>query len=238
MTQRPLIGITFDAQDPGGYANYPWYVLRENYCASIADAGGTPFPLIHDLRLVDEYVSRIDGLMITGGGHDVDPRLYGVSECHPTVVLKPRRTTFEMALAKAALAKNLPVLGICGGQQLINVTLGGTLIQHIPEEVPHSLEHRQQKDKHVPCHPVKILKDTLLYQIVKKEEFSVNSIHHQAVKTLGTGVIVNAMAPDGIIEGIEAPAYRFCLGLQWHPEYIITAHDASIFQAFIEATRG
>lgn len=236
MRKCPLIGITFDAQDSGDYSNYPWYALRENYCSAIADAGGIPFPLIHDLRLVDKYISLIDGLMITGGGHDVDPLLYGVKERHPTVTLKPRRTAFEMEIARAALKKNLPVFGICGGQQLINVVLGGTLIQHIPDEIPHSLEH--VKTRHIAAHTVQVFKDTLLRQIVEKEEFSVNSGHHQAVKKVAPGILINAIAPDGIIEGIEAPAYRFCLGVQWHPEFIITSHDTSIFQAFIEASRG
>ncbi|MBS0271889.1 MAG: gamma-glutamyl-gamma-aminobutyrate hydrolase family protein [Proteobacteria bacterium] len=232
MAQYPLIGITFDTQ---AFNDYPWYALRKNYCTAIADAGGIPFPLTHDLRLTDKYISLINGLMITGGEHDVDPLLYGVRERHPTVNLKPHRTAFEMEIARAALKKNLPVFGICGGQQLINVVLGGTLIQHIPDEVPQPLEH--VKTRHLPCHTIQVARETLLHQIVEKEEFSVNSGHHQAIKEVAPGVIINAVAPDGVIEGIESPAYRFCLGVQWHPEFIITPHDASIFQAFIEASR-
>lgn len=238
MSKKPLIGITFDAQDPGGYSQYPWYALRENYCTAVVNAGGIPFPLIHDLDLVDSYLDLIDGLLITGGGHDVDPALYGVRDVHATVKLKPKRTNFEMEMARKTLQKNLPFLGICGGQQLLNVALGGTLIQHIPDEVRDALEHKQSHRRDEPAHIVKIEKGTLLYKIVGKQELSVNSVHHQAVKDVADGVVVNAKADDGIIEGIEAPAYKFCLGLQWHPEFTITQQEKDIFKTFIRAACG
>jgi putative glutamine amidotransferase len=238
MSKKPLIGITFDAQDPGGYSQYPWYALRENYCTAIVNAGGIPFPLIHDLNLVEDYLSLIDGLLITGGGHDVDPKLYGEKEMHPTVKLKPRRTFFEKGIAQKTLQKNLPLLGICGGEQVLNVALGGTLIQHIPDEVPGALEHKQSHKRDESCHEIKIEKGTLLYQIMERESLFVNSVHHQAVKDPAPGVVVNAWAPDGIIEGIEAPAYKFCLGLQWHPEFIVTPQESALFKAFIEACHG
>jgi len=237
MAKKPLIGVTFDAEEPGGYAKFPWYALRENYCSSIADAGGIPFPLIHDLSLVDAYLSLIDGLVVTGGDNDVDPALYGVSTQHPTVKVKPKRTKFEIAVIQEALKKNIPVLGICGGHQLINVVLGGTLIQHIPEEVSANLKHEQPNSRAEPWHDVSIIKDTFLYKIIKTENLSVNSGHHQAIKDVGRGVIVNALAPDGVIEGIEVPDYRFCLGLQWHPEFIVAPQDEIVFKAFIDAAR-
>lgn len=237
MSKKPLIGVTLDAQEPGSYSNYPWYALRENYCSAIVDAGGVPISLAHDLCLVDDYLSLIDALMITGGGHDVDPALYGAQECHLTVKIKPRRTSFEMEITRKALEKNIPVLGICGGLQLVNVVLGGTLIQHIPDEVPGSLEHNKKKP-HDPCHTVKIAQNSQLHQIVESTEFPVNSVHHQAIKDVGPYAMVNALAPDGVIEGIESSKYRFCLGLQWHPEFIVTEHDGAIFKAFVDAARG
>lgn len=238
MSKKALIGITFDAQDPGGYSQYPWYALRENYCNAVINAGAIPFPLTHDLDLTDDYLSLIDGLLITGGGHDVDPKLYGVSKIHPTVKLKPRRTLFEKDMATKVLQKNLPLLGICGGEQILNVALGGTLIQHIPDEVPNALDHRQSQKRDEASHGIKIEKGTLLHQIVGTEELFVNSVHHQAVKDPAPGVIVNARASDGVIEGIEAPGYRFCLGVQWHPEFTITPEETLIFKAFIKAVRG
>jgi len=238
MTKKPLIGITLDSRGPGGYSKDPWYAVRENYCSSIANAGGIPFPLTHDLSLVNDYLSLIDGLMITGGKHDVDPQLYGVQECHPKVTLNTQRTAFEIAMARAVFKENLPVLGICGGHQVLNVVHGGTLIQHIPDEIPHCLEHVQQIPQQNPSHSVNIVKGTLLHQITGKDELSVNSTHHQAIKDLGEGLTVNATAPDGIIEGIEAPKYKFCLGLQWHPEFLVSPQESTIFQAFIEASSG
>lgn len=235
MTKQSLIGVTFDAEDKGGYSKYPWYALRETYCSSIVQGGGIPFPLTHSPDLIDSYLSLIKGLIITGGHHDINPALYGSKDIHPTVTLKPNRTAFEMEIVKAALKKNIPVLGICGGHQLINVILGGTLIQHIPDEVPECLEHVQQNCRYEPWHSVKILKDTHLYKLLQTEEIAVNSGHHQAIRDLGHGVVVNAIAPDGIIEGFEVPAYRFCFGLQWHPEFTVTPQDAAIFKAFIAA---
>lgn len=235
MSKKPLIGITFDTLETGDFSIYPWYGLRQYYCSTITKMGGIPFPLIHDHSLIESCLSLIDGLLVSGGGHDIDPTLYGDSEIHPTVTIKPKRTAFEIAITKAALEQNLPVLGICGGQQVINVALGGSLIQHIPEEIPTCLDHLQKNCRTEPAHTVKITKETLLYSIVEKEEIHVNSVHHQAVKTLGHGLRTNAYAPDGIIEGIEAPAHRFCLGLQWHPEFLVTPSDGAIFKAFLEA---
>lgn len=237
MTHKPLIGVTLDSREPGGYSDYPWYALRDNYCASIQEAGAIPFPLVHELDLLEEFLPRIQGLLITGGGHDVDPALYGETTMHPTVTLRPKRTLFEMEITKRALEKNIPILGICGGEQLLNVALGGTLIQHIPDSVPGALEHNQKACRHKPTHKIKITPGTRLHQLVGTEDLDVNSIHHQAVKDLAPQVVVNAVAPDGVIEGIEAPGYRFCLGLQWHPEFLISSQERTLFQAFIQACR-
>lgn len=236
MAKKPIIGITFDAQKPGGYSEYPWYALRENYCTAIFHAGGIPFPLIHERMLVDDYLALIDGLLITGGGHDVDPYLYGNAEPHSTVNPDTRRTLFEKEMIEKALQKNIPVLGICGGEQILNVALGGTLYQHIPDEIPHALEHKQAHTPGKSHHQVKIERETLLHRLLETEELFVNSAHHQAVKNPGPGVIVNAWAPDGVIEGIEAPTYKFCLGLQWHPEFIVNPQESDLFKAFVRAT--
>jgi len=178
----------------------------------------------------------IDGLIITGGAFDVDPAMFGASARHATVKTKERRTAFELAITRGAFARDLPVLGICGGQQLMNVVLGGTLIQHIPDEVGGALAHEQPNPRTEPGHTVKVMKGTLLHRICAADELSVNSAHHQAAKDLGSGVVVDALAADGIIEGIEVPGKRFCLGVQWHPEYSISTGDTKIFDAFIAAS--
>ena len=173
--------------------------------------------------------------MVTGGAFDVDPSLYGEAGRHATVILKENRTEAELALTNGALARNMPVLGICGGQQLLAVALGGTLIQHIPDAVPHALAHEQPNPRHEPGHAVAVAPGTMLHRIVGTVEMHVNSAHHQAVRTPGPRAVVNAVAPDGVIEGIEDVGYRFCLGVQWHPEYLIDPGDRRIFDALIAA---
>ena len=232
---RARIGITLDSEDAGGYANLPWYALRQNYCDTIAAAGGVPLPLPHRLDAVEDYLGMVDAVAITGGAFDVDPALFGADSRHETVKLKSVRTAFEFALVAGALARDMPILGICGGQQLLNVVLGGSLIQHIPDEVPNALAHEQPNPRTEPGHTVAATPGSLLARAAGMTTFSVNSAHHQAVKAVGAGVVVSGVAPDGVIEAIEIPARRFVLGVQWHPEYHIDAADGAILRAFVAA---
>jgi putative glutamine amidotransferase len=234
---RPAVGLTLDSEEPGGYSKQPWYAIRQNYCDSIARAGGLPILLPHEPEQAADYLGRIDALVVTGGAFDVDPALFGAATRHATVKLKTRRTAFEIEITRGALARDMPVLGICGGQQLLNVVLGGTLIQHIPEEVEDALPHEQPNPRTEAGHRVTVARGTLLHRICGAEELEVNSAHHQSVKTVGPGVVVDATAPDGVIEGIEDPRYRYCLGVQWHPEYSISLGDEKIFDALIAAAR-
>jgi putative glutamine amidotransferase len=232
---RPLIGITLDSEPAGGWSKLPWYALRQNYCEAVARAGGLPLPLPHEPELAEAYLDKLSGIVITGGAFDVDPSLFGAATRHATVKTKDRRTAFEFALVKGAYARDLPMLGICGGQQLLNVVLGGSLIQHIPDEIPGALPHEQPNPRTEPGHNVKVVAGTLLHRVTEMLELPVNSAHHQAVKAVGPGIVVNATAPDGVIEGIEDPRKRFCLGVEWHPEYAIGPGDTRIFDAFIRA---
>lgn len=233
--RRPVIGITLDSEPPGGYSKMPWYALRENYCAAVTAAGGLPMLLPHEPDQAPDYLDRIQGLVITGGAFDVDPALFGAGTRHATVKTKDRRTAFELAVTRGAIARGMPILGICGGQQLLAVVLGGTLVQHIPDEVPGALAHEQPNPRTEPGHTVRVGAGTLLHRIVGVDELPVNSAHHQAVQSVPAGIVVDAVAPDGVIEGIEDPGQRFCLGVQWHPEYGISAGDGRIFQAFVAA---
>jgi putative glutamine amidotransferase len=235
VTRRPLIGITLDSEAPGGWSRYPWYALRQNYAAAVAEAGGLPVALPHDADLAADWLDRLDALIVTGGAFDIDPAMYGQSDRHETVVLKEGRTAAELALLRGALARDKPVLGICGGEQLMAVALGGTLIQHIPESIPDSLAHEQKTRHDEPGHPVAVAAGSRLARITGAARMMVNTSHHQAVRDAGPGVLVNAVAPDGVVEGIEDPRYRFCLGVQWHPEFHTDPGDARIFRALVEA---
>ncbi|MDX1576077.1 MAG: gamma-glutamyl-gamma-aminobutyrate hydrolase family protein [Kiloniellales bacterium] len=242
-SRRPVIGLTLDLETPStppprGGPVQPFYALRENYCTAVARAGGLPLLLPHEPDQAEAYAAGLHGLVVTGGDFDVDPALFGDTLRHPRVTTKERRTAFELALARAALARDLPVLGICGGQQLLHVVLGGRLIQHIPDEVPGALDHEQPNPRTEPGHAVTIEPGSLLHRICGSRDLQVNSAHHQAARDTANGIaglVVNARAPDGVIEGIEAPAYRFCLGVQWHPEYGVSTGDGAIFEAFVAA---
>jgi putative glutamine amidotransferase len=233
---QPVIGLTLDSEQPGGYSKtHPWYALRENYCSAVVRAGGLPILLPHEPEQAEAYLERIDGLVVTGGAFDVDPALFGAGSRHATVTTKDRRTAFELAVTRGAVERDMAVLGICGGQQLLNVALGGTLIQHIPDEVAAPLPHEQPNPRTEPGHTVKVTRGTLLHRVTGMDELPVNSAHHQAVKAAAPGLVVDAVAEDGVIEGVEDPRRRFCLGVQWHPEYAISEGDLRIFAAFIEA---
>ncbi len=235
--KRPVIGITADSEEAGGYSKFPWMALRENYASAVSRAGGLPIVLPPETDHAATYTEIIGGLIITGGDFDVDPALYGDLKRHKTVSLKESRTRFEFAITRAALDRDIPILAICGGQQLLNVVLGGTLIQHIPDEVSGALAHEQPNPRDEPGHTVAIEAGSLLHDIVGQGEISVNSAHHQAVKAVSGSARINASASDGVIEGIEAPTQRFCLGVQWHPEFEISPADQRLFAAFVDAAR-
>ena len=232
---QPLIGITLDSEEPGGYSNQPWYAVRQNYCSSVSQAGGLPVALPHEPEQAQAYLDRLDGVLITGGAFDVDPALFGAGERHATVKTKDRRTAFELAATREAIARDLPLLGICGGQQLLHVVAGGTLIQHIPDEIEDALAHEQPNPRTEAGHTVAVRAGTLLHRVVATNELPVNSAHHQAAKDEPPGTTINATAPDGVIEGIELSGQRFCLGVQWHPEYAISPGDTRIIEAFVTA---
>ena len=232
---KPVIGLTLDHEDPGGYSIFPWYAMRENYFSAVVRAGGLPIALPHEPERTKEYLSLIDGLVVTGGNFDVDPALFGAAKRHDSVSTKDRRTAFELAITRAAHTADMPALGICGGEQLMNVALGGTLIQHIPDVIPNAIAHEQSNPRNEAGHAVTLKQGTMLYKIAGRVEMQVNSAHHQAVDAAAPGLKVNALAPDGVIEGIEDPARRWFVGVQWHPEFAIDAGDVRLFDSFVAA---
>ena len=233
----PIIGLTLDTAAPTGLSKVGRYLIRENYCRAVARAGGIPICLPHEAALAEAYAQRMDALVVTGGAFDVDPGLFGAKAKHATVTLKEERTAFEWSVTKAMLDLDKPVLGICGGEQLLNVILGGTLIQHIEDEITGTVLHEQPNPRDEPGHTVKVTPGTLLHKLTGADSLAVNSAHHQAVKDVGPEVVINAIASDGVIEGIESKIHRFCLGVQWHPEFLISGQDESLFAGLIAAAR-
>ena len=182
----------------------------------------------------------IDGLIVTGGDYDLSPDYYGEKLENYTRNLRNIRTEFEKKLIEAVLAKNMPILAICAGQQLLCSMYGGTLHQDIKEYDNNALQHEQRFlniPMSKPSHKVTITSNSLLHKITEKKEIEVNSSHHQAVKTVGPSTIISAISTeDSIIEAIELPEYSFALGLEWHPEFEVSESDTLILKKFIEAS--
>jgi putative glutamine amidotransferase len=216
----------------------------EDYRQSILHVGGEP-RIVDSSMAVDAALSGVDGLLLTGGD-DVAPPIYG-EQPHATITdAEPGRDEFEIGLVKAARERGVPIFAICRGVQVLNVACGGTLVQDIPSQVKGALVH----DLPVPpnqsyslAHEIWLEKDSLLSNLMRErlsdtDACEVNSRHHQAVKDLAPGFLVSATAPDGVIEAIEDPAKRFCLGVQWHPEnFFRTGEFRPLFEGFLEAAQ-
>ena len=234
--KKPIIGITLDSELPGGYSKFPWYAIRKNYLHCVEKFNGIPFPLFHSKKNFKKIMSLIDGIIITGGNFDIDPKHYGKRK-NLSRTLKDARTDFEIKICNLSLKKNIPVLGICGGEQLINVSLGGTLIQDINSLKIKTLNHEQINPRNETSHSVSIENKTKLFNIVNKSKIKVNSAHHQAIDKLGKNLIVSGKASDGIIESIESTEHNWCIGVQWHPEFLITKSDEKLIKDFIKCAK-
>ena len=223
----PLIGVTLCRSLP-------------DYLEAIRRVGGEPRPLDPATDSPKHLTKNVDGLVLTHSG-DLDPAHYG-EEQHPAVrETSVERDEYELALVRRALDADLPILAICRGIQVLNVACGGTLIQDIPAQVPGALDHRVREPRYAIAHDVWITKESRLGEVMKEpldqgDTCPVNSRHHQAVKHVADGFTVSATAPDGVIEAIERPAARFCIGVQWHPEnFWRTGEFRPLFEAFVEA---
>lgn len=221
--RRPNIGITPDVSLPTADSPHPRYELKVAYADAVFRAGGLPMvlPYTDESQIIENYLDRISGLVVTGGAFDIPPEAYGEAAREGLGQLKPSRTAFETEILKSALKRNIPVLGICGGMQLLHVVLGGTLFQDIRIECQQAREHEQKHDRAQPQHPVDVKDGTHLADLTGRGQLMVNSTHHQAARKLGDNVVVSAVAPDGVIEGIEAKNHPFAIGVQWHPELLI-----------------
>jgi putative glutamine amidotransferase len=216
----------------------------EDYRQSILHVGGEA-RVLDAATPAEQALAGIDGLLLTGG-EDVAPAHYGEAP-HPAVVAaEAGRDEFEIAIVRAARQKGLPIFAICRGVQVLNVACGGTLVQDIPSFLHGALNHSWDVPPHEAyslAHEIWIDKDSLLSTLMRErlsdtDECEVNSRHHQAVKTVAPGFKVSATAPDGVVEAIEDPAARFCLGVQWHPEnFFRTGEFRPLFEGFLEAAQ-
>ena len=227
---RPLVGITSYAEERVRFGS--WEVSAAlvplDYVAAVERAGGRPLLLPPSDHGAEETVAALDGLVLSGGS-DLDPALYG-QEAHPETRFRRERDRAELALLEAALERDLPVLAICRGSQVLNVARGGDLVQHLPEQVGHD-GHRETRGVFSE-HGVRVEPDSRLGSVLRDTE--VKSHHHQGLGRVGDGLRPVAWAEDGSLEAVEDPARRFAVGVLWHPE---AGDDAALFEALVVEAR-
>jgi len=228
----PVIGITTYGRDSGNR-----YALPTEYVEAVRRGGGLPLLIAPGDEHVDAYLALLDGLILTGGG-DIDPAHYGGSTHETIYHVDADRDAMELQLARAVVERGLPTFGVCRGAQVINVALGGTLIEHLPLEVGETVLHRAPPRQPTP-HAVQLLPGSRLAAILGSEEVHPLSWHHQAIRRLAAGLDVVARAPDGTIEAVEMRAHPWLVAVQWHPE--LSAHEdpaqQRLFDALITAAR-
>lgn len=233
---KPIIGITTYEEEVKGY-----HTLNTNYINAVFNAGGIPItiPIIHDEEDYDYYLNIIDGIIFSGG-IDVSPLSYGENPINEVKNISSIRDKYELGLLKRAYEKKLPILGICRGCQLINVSLGGTLYQDINVQVPNALGHCPGPQLLEELyHAINIKEGTRLHSIFDKKRIYVNSFHHQAINKLGENIKIAAISDDGIVEAIESTDDRFLIGVQFHPEALQKKYleFQGIFKELINAAK-
>jgi len=212
----------------------------EDYLESVRRAGGEPIEVVVGAEAPEHLLGRVDALMLTGGG-DVDPALYGETPHDTFEAAETGRDAFEIALARAAVKSGIPLLAICRGMQVLNVALGGTLVQDIPSQVTGALEHSVTQPRFHIAHEVWVSKGSRLATLLADhmedgETCHVNSRHHQSAKDLAKGFEVTATSPDGVVAAMEKPDAAFCVAVQWHPEnFWRTGEFRELFEGLVQA---
>lgn len=238
----PVIGIssTLLTIESGCFLGLERMAVLSDYIEAIRLTGGVPMilPIVEEDLLIERQMSLVDALLLTGG-YDVSPFFYDEEPQRGLETVRPERDIYELKLIEFAKKSGKPILGICRGLQILNVALGGTLYQDIGAALPSALQHSQKAKPDEETHTVKIISNTRLHQIFKEEFILTNSFHHQSIKEIASGAVANAHSMDGVIEGIEVAGDSFILGVQWHPELMISKCPQmfKLFHSFIEAAK-
>ncbi len=230
---QPRIGITPAVQDTAHL------MIHQGYMEGILQAGGIPLllPLTDDSDTLDACIDSCDGILFSGGA-DIDPKYYGEAKHEGCGDILPQRDSMELTLMHRLIERgNKTIFAVCRGIQVLNVALGGTLWQDLPEELGTAVQHRQVTDGTQPVHSVQIEPETPLAALAETQTLSVNSLHHQGIQKPGIGLRVNARSEDGLVEAVDLPGRPFCMGVQWHPERMLW-HPVSraLFRAFVRAS--
>mgnify|MGYP001221793833 CR=1 FL=1 len=244
--QKPKIGISCDLSKrtfPENPKERDRHVLMDAYILSIIKSGGLPFllPSVTEVNLTSHFIRNLDGILVSGGAHDIDPSNYDAdrhAKCAPPNI---KRENFEICLIKKAMELDMPILGICGGMQAINVAAGGTLYQDIQSFFDNPLQHQPDEESTYSFHNIEI-ESSKLEELFSSSSELVNSNHHQSLKEVPESFHINAFSVDGVIEGIESKENSYILGVQWHPESLFSymeedfPHSKKLFSSFIESS--
>ena len=241
MERKPIIGISSSiiVDDSGSFAGYKRAYVNKDYVDAVVRAGGVPLiiPFTTNKEVIISQAQLIDGLILSGG-HDINPYNYGQEPSQKIGEIFPERDIYEMILLEESKKRDIPILGICRGFQLINVAAGGTLYQDLSLIPGNILKHNQVSNPTLKTHKIEIKKNSFISSIFGKETM-VNSFHHQAIDKVANDFIVVARASDGVVEAIEHKTYKFLVAVQWHPEMLAVNCEKArvLFSKFVEEAK-